>query len=556
MKCKECQKDLTSTPEVGYCEECNIEFLKFALFNSIESWRESLSNENFLYLNSEIYLRERFKGKKYTIDNIEDLIEGIKAIISVHLTFFTKEDLIVVMLMHRQYFRAAIDSGDKQYWLWMNEYGVANLLIELVCEIDNNDFVGASIGELEEGYCNLITAISLSRVLINIENVLGGIFKSREEQLNITQILDRQKQDGVVDAYYEKSKFDADIEKPEHYVIEDENLLIKLKEMKLDFSTLNGKVEEFLKVKYGITSEEIRSVVVLPLISKELFQAYTFEYQSLQLVLINKDNFYEIVKREIGLDRERFEKIIGLFSLQNLKEQQSVNKRVICELKSILLFNDLVIFGPYDLIQNYGIFKAIHHSSHFPFFFIKDYQNDISLMNNEMDEITKHMTSYFVASVADILIKQGYRLPLEKKKYNGKIIFIPRFEINKIINGDQNILANKGDIDVLALDEKKKIIFNIEVKYYQPAISLYEMKFKDGKKITKKNTIEKVKNRHEVIESNKKLVLNLFDIQNDSDAYTVKSLIVTARENFFLTSNDYPYYNWNEFNRAVKANVL
>ncbi|WP_343311290.1 hypothetical protein AAHT65_07980 [Bacillus atrophaeus] len=180
----------------------------------------------------------------------------------------------------------------------------------------------------------------------------------------------------------------------------------------------------------------------------------------------------------------------------------------------------------------------------------------MSLMNTEMDEITKHMTCYFVASVVDVLMNHGYRLPSEKKKYNGKNIFVPRFEINKIISENKNILANKGDIDVLALDEKKKIIFNIEVKYYQPAISLKEMRFKDEKKISKKNTIEKIKNRHEVIELNKNLVLDLFDIQDVSDEYTVKSLIVTARENFFLTSNDYPYYNWNEFNRVAEANEL
>ncbi|WP_226530350.1 hypothetical protein [Metabacillus niabensis] len=556
MKCKECQSALLLTPESNYCEECTVEFFKFSLFKSIESWGETLFKDDFLFYRSEIYLREQFNGMEYTVENINRLIEDIKRIIKAHLSFYTREDVIMVMLMHRQYFRAAIDSGDKEYWLWMNEYGITNLLIELVYEIDNDDFLGAFIGELEAGYCNLVTAISLSRILINLENVLDSIFKDRQEKLDISEILERQKQDEIVDTYYEKSRFDSSIEKPENYVIKNKNLLSKLEEMNLDLLSMEEKVEEFLKEKYGITSEEIRSVVAMPFRLKSLFDEYTFEYQSLQLIMISKEKLYEIIKCELGLDRTKFEKIIDLFSLQNLSIQQSINNRIIYELKSIIRVNGLVIFGPYDLIQNYGVFKALHHSSHFPYFFIKDYQNNMSLMNTEMDEITKHMTSYFVASVVDVLMNHGYRLPSEKKKYNGKNIFVPRFEINKIINGNKNILANKGDIDVIALDEKRKIIFNIEVKYYQPAISLKEMRFKDEKKISKKNTIEKIKNRHEVIELNKNLVLDLFDIQDESDEYTVKSLIVTARENFFLTSNDYPYYNWNEFNRVAEANEL
>lgn len=34
-------------------------------------------------------------------------------------------------------------------------------------------------------------------------------------------------------------------------------------------------------------------------------------------------------------------------------------------------------------------------------------------------------------------------------------------------------------------------------------------------------------------------------------------LVYELREkNSFLTSNDYPYYNWNEFDRSVKADLL
>ena len=211
-----------------------------------------------------------------------------------------------------------------------------------------------------------------------------------------------------------------------------------------------------------------------------------------------------------------------------------VNKRIIYELKSILLVDDLVI-------------------CHFPHFFIEDYQNNIELMNKEMDDITQHMTSYFVCSVVDVLIQNGYRLPLEKKKYNGKQIYCPRFELKTILNSNKNILAGKGDIDVLALNEHKKVIYNLEVKYYQPAISLDEMRSKDAKRILNKKTIEKIMNRHDALDQNKEAVLKLFDIQDNVDEYNIESIIITVRENFFLTFSDFRYYNWNEFNRAIKT---
>ncbi len=558
MKCEECQKDLPIFFKNSYCEECITELLKYSLFKSIGSWGESLSKDDFLFFNSEIFLREKFSGRKYSIDNIGNLIEDIKGIIKIHLSFYTKEDLVAVMLMHRQYFRAASDSGDKDYWVWMNEFCITNLLIDLIYEIDNNDFSGASIGELENGYCNLITAISLSRILLNLSNILDVIFKDREEELVILEILERQKQDEILDEYFEKSKADPSIEKPEHYRIKNENLMLKLKEKNLDFMTLEGKVEEFLKIKYQITSKEMRSVIALPFRLESIFEPYTFKVQPFKLILINRERFYEIVKNELGLERSKFEKIINLFSLPDLNQLRNMDGKFVYELKSILVLNDLIVFGPYDLMQNSGVFESLHHSSHFPYLFIEDYKKDRNLMNKEMDEITKLMTSYFVASVVDVLIEGGYRVPFEKKRYNGEIAYVPRFEIEKIFSNGTNILSNKGDIDVLALDEQNKIIFNIEVKYYQPAITLKEMMFKDEKKLNNDNkkTIKKIKNRQEALDLNKNAVLSLFNIQDESEQYRVKSLIVTARENFYLTANNFSYYNWIEFNKAVKVNEL
>ncbi|MDC7729665.1 hypothetical protein ACTFSO_18920 [Bacillus cereus group sp. MYBK120-1] len=556
MKCEKCQKDVRIFNTNSYCEECITKFLKYSLFEGIVSWAESLSKADLLFFKSEIYLIEKYKGRKYSTDNISNLLEDIKDIIKNHLSFYTKEDLIAAILMHRQFFRAAIDLKVEDYWEWMNEFSIANLLIELIFEIDNNDFYGASIGELDEGYCNLVTAISLSRILLNISSVLDVIFKDGEEKLEVSEILKRQNQDEVFGEYFENLKADPSIVKPEQYRIENENLILKLKEENLDFFTLEGKVEDFFKTKYQITPDEMRSLTDLSFRLENLFESYAFKAQSFKLIIINRDRFYEIVKNEFGLERSKFEKIISIFSLPDLNELKDVDKNINYELKSILVVNDLIIFGPYDLMQNGGVFEALHHSSHFPYLFIEEYQKDMNLMNKEMDGITKHMTSYFVASVVDILIQGGYRIPFEKKRYSGEIVYVPRFEIDKIISNGTNILSNKGDIDVLALDETNKIIFNIEVKYYQPATSLKEMMVKDTKKLTSKKTTEKIKNRQEALILHKNEVLDLFNIKGGDEQYKVKSLIVTARENFYLTSNNYPYYNWIEFNKAVRANKL
>jgi len=79
------------------------------------------------------------------------------------------------------------------------------------------------------------------------------------------------------------------------------------------------------------------------------------------------------------------------------------------------------------------------------------------------------------------------------------------------------------------------------------------MRSKDAKKILNKKTIEKIINRHDALDQNKEAVLNLFGIQDNVDEYNIESLIITARKNFFLTSDDFRYYNWNKFNRAIKT---
>ncbi|PID03759.1 hypothetical protein CSV67_03720 [Sporosarcina sp. P2] len=557
MNCLECRNVISISSNTPYCSDCNREFLKYSLSNGLISWFDSIEKEGVLFIKTEEYLKLRFSERTYSTATIEDLYKEIRSIIKLHLSFYTRGDLLAVILMQRQYFRAGIDSADESYWLLMNEYSVANLLIELAHKII--EYRGASIGEREDGYCNLITAISLARVLTNLENMKFGVFKNVSEEITISEILKRQKQEEIIDVYYEKARSSPHIEKPENYTIKNKALQLKLIDEDKDLATLKNKVDKFLNEKYGLTSEEINAVSLTAFKNNKLFDSYRFEIHSCQLIIIDKREFYEIVKESFEIKYSQFEKVIDLFSLKEVNSEEDLNsKRILYELKSINIVDNLLIFGAYDLFQNAAIFKALHHSSHFTYYFIDSYKNNLELMNSELNEINQHMTSYFVASVADVLLENGYTLPVEKRRIKGERVTLPRFEIKSILNdSEENVLYHLGDIDILAVDKDKKIIYNIEVKYYQPAISFKEMISKDTRRLTSKKTIEKVNARHEILELNIKSVTRFWQIDYD-DEYKVESLIITARENFYLTSNDFnfKYYNWNEFNNALISKEL
>ncbi len=134
---------------------------------------------------------------------------------------------------------------------------------------------------------------------------------------------------------------------------------------------------------------------------------------------------------------------------------------------------------------------------------------------------------------------------------------IPYPEIKSIISKNEkglqiNVLKpskgnDKGDIDVLVLDEKNKEILNIEIKYLQPFDSVY--KFNSVKLMeSRQKMIDKVKVRENIIEENIETVVEFLNGQHPYNNYKVKSIYVTPYLDyyFYIKRDQINYYSISE----------
>jgi len=107
------------------------------------------------------------------------------------------------------------------------------------------------------------------------------------------------------------------------------------------------------------------------------------------------------------------------------------------------------------------------------------------------------------------------------------------YEVTMKNGGHFEVEDNKGDIDVLAIDHKNKIIYPIECKNMIGARNIHEMKSEMDKYLgregqEKKAKINKHVERDKWLQANKK-GFNQFGIENP-DEYQIKSFIMTADE--------------------------
>ncbi len=144
---------------------------------------------------------------------------------------------------------------------------------------------------------------------------------------------------------------------------------------------------------------------------------------------------------------------------------------------------------------------------------------------------SKSMASW----IAGILHKKGkpYRDSVRDWFKSNTDFVVIDYEVTMKIGGHFEVEDNKGDIDVLAIDHKKKIIYPIECKNMIGARNIHEMKSEMDKYLgregqEKKAKINKHVERDKWLQANKK-GFNKFGIENP-DEYQIKSFIMTADE--------------------------
>ena len=160
----------------------------------------------------------------------------------------------------------------------------------------------------------------------------------------------------------------------------------------------------------------------------------------------------------------------------------------------------------------------------------------------------RNISNYFSYCVADLLFSNGYELPLEKYYSNDCI----RVEIEKIDINGKNILVKLGDIDVLALNRKRKEILLFELKYYKPAVEYKDMFIRDKSIIIDKEVIRHIKDRESAIEKNIDAVVK-FITGKEENGYSVNSILLSPRTNYYgLCQEEVKYLTWDKLCESAK----
>ena len=521
--CKECYKKLSiiETSDFAYSEW----LISVVNFNKQEDGVDVNIHGILGQIDNELCINEQLRL----------LLGKLKEMIQLHLEYYNSNEVFVAFLTIRESIRRLLlKYKNKLDWKIINDISTTNLLLKITSDIPEDKYENNLMGSMENGASNFITAICLARRYNLIENNYKLV---QNKNISINDICYTAIETESTKEFFSKYILNGTSEKVEDYVIKNKVLKAKLeKERKTPEHILNN-LNELLKKEFGFERGDYNNLCS----------------QLLKLEFPTKEDYYNYFEKEklftntplIVLKKSELEDICGHECLEAILNAFSVNRNIIncqfeegLELFSFYETDGMIVVGGFDFAQNITTFEKFILSKDYIDFFKKSKELDKNLTKTQ-----KKMSQYIAISVADYLYSKGYRLPMER--YDN--VLIPRAEIDKIkINGNQ-ILSRCGDIDVLALDMEKKIVFLFEIKYYKPAISSFDMLYKDRKKIEEDEVLRKMKKREEVVLENIEEVVKYILGEYES-GYTVKSILLTPRTNYYaVNEKNINYLTWAEF---------
>lgn len=292
------------------------------------------------------------------------------------------------------------------------------------------------------------------------------------------------------------------------------------------YNETNGRLMDIFGFTYGDIDSLLNNLARL---KKRPFQ-YTPNH-----INITKKQLCNIFSDIINV--ENMCNIITFLSINKCFEQDLLVSNRILELRCIIEDKDRLNFAICTLYECLQIFKKISISGQFfkELGIDERYKSDFTLSQQKL-------STFFCYVVADLFDKYGYKVP---KKENGLV----KVEINTI-QVVQKKLTFK-DIDVLALDKKRKILYNCELKYYKAKMNFSDFTTDALENKKYKNILER---ERKINQYKAEIISTMFDVSGGSE-YDIKSILITSRQNY--NSKSIQAYNFEEFkNMLMKPDAL
>lgn len=487
------------------------------------------------------------------LESCKELCAIYKKSLERFIGLYDKDKLLVSLFFIKEYLTKNMTKSHNRLKFITDERDSINFLIYMVYHLKNQDRGGPLTEKDAEGYTYLgdifIYAKCYSLLTANMERI-----EDAPEEMTLCDMAFSTVETECFHEYYNAFEKSGDGEKFEDYEISDLNIKAQVERMEISLSKIKQKSDQCISKVFGFHLDKLK--MLLKMIARFIIEDESGLYRYIEddnedarVILMPKQYLYEIAQWQNINDGE-IDKIIKYFSIDQ-KEEMAI------ELSCFYVTEKNICFGICDMMQTFSMFEKFALSGAHLQYYIK---------NNKYMELLhpsqKAMSSYLCFVMADVLLKNGYKLPKESFKYKSKKYTAPRVEMKKILDGKTNILGNSGDCDVLFLSEYSAHIICVEFKYFVPSITYEELKKTDRNKITKQiyGKLTQIQNRENALKNNLEFLIRY--LGGTQQNYNVKTMIVLARPNMYVYSDEikqripYEFMTMNEFLNRVEEHFI
>lgn len=493
------------------------------------------------------------KGQRSIEEKIKKVKEELKDKIRMYLTTYKENEINVGLSCLKAFFKVQIsDTNNEQnnfeYSMRLEE--ILNLiLLESECQAKgkNSIFNGSKNMQISFSlaYYYCVLSDNMEHYVMQKEKY-NGVLANDLKFIFREGYFYSEEYSNYMDSYLFMNLYEV----PEDSVIKTPAIREWMQKEGLTMEKIRRLQETAVKTYLGFSFEDLRLFI------RFLFQ---HQYNNVYFFMAEKDTVDEI-DNEYGIGAET-ERIIDYFSMDFplINSAQKVNKTRLLELKSILKIDGFLLIFPLEFIYNSNCFEKIVLKKHFinyVNFSLEDSQKEE--FGKMLDKHEEKLSSFLAYALLDEFSVNGYIVPKCREKPMAEIT-----SINKVMEDkkQKNILndgENKGDIDVLAADLKKKEIYNIEIKYYQPLVDIGEMYSVKKEDERNKNIVKSIR-RGQILYDNMEVVLHFLGLDSyEADKYKIRTIFVTPRPDYWLKKEKHgiEYYEWVEILDGIRKKSL
>ncbi|MGP8310322.1 hypothetical protein ACG0Z4_05500 [Enterocloster aldenensis] len=358
---------------------------------------------------------------------------------------------------------------------------------------------------------------------------LAGIYCYNVDFYNRLKYQEKEKVEDFYDDLDNKSMLDHDMHT---YSIENDDLDYYLKSQSYDINGLQKIAESLLGDFYFLWNGRIDKI---------------YNEEAYNLKNNNSDELLDIIElNNVPRFSNKMQKFISKFTLNSKMESENIifeynemifgysDNRYLYIAKKIMmdtqeLIGNFCLYGQYNGLVNY--------------FYPNNYDRIMNLYNKLM-----------TYKITDLLMKNNYTIPMEKKKVENKMLCLPRVEIEDYPKADE---LKIGDIDVLFYSPYTETLYILEYKNYEMFVTSKGAIEKEEKKVIRDKIISRMKERKQVFEEYIDEIMEKFFRINNTKAINVKSIVLSTKPNYYLRNcKNIDYFDWVDFKKEVDNNVL